>query len=181
MLMQAGIIYTAEDRTATRFRVYVGLTQGEPSSPTLYNLSGDCLLVALTDASRLFSVCPLTTTKTHEEQVSEMKTSQELVRCATVRPMETARTIEFSNTQERFEGGNCIGRERHVGEVERNALVLGKPFLMLQPGVCPPAGGFQLWGEELQVVRKVKCLGMVVHAEGDIAASLRGRVRTAMA
>jgi hypothetical protein len=90
MLMQVGIVYTADDRTALRLRVNVGLTQGEPSSPTLYNLYGDCFLEAQTDSSRCFMVCPTTTTKSHEEQMSEMKTSQELVCCATLRPMETA-------------------------------------------------------------------------------------------
>jgi hypothetical protein len=34
ILMQVGIVYTAEDRTALRLRVYVDLTQGEPTSPT---------------------------------------------------------------------------------------------------------------------------------------------------
>jgi hypothetical protein len=51
--MQAGIVYTVEDRKALSLRVYFGLTQGEPSSPTLYNLLEDCLLEALPDATRL--------------------------------------------------------------------------------------------------------------------------------
>jgi hypothetical protein len=42
MLMQAGIVYTAEDREALNLRVYLGLTNDEPSSPTLYNLHVDC-------------------------------------------------------------------------------------------------------------------------------------------
>jgi hypothetical protein len=58
---------------------------------------------------------------------------------------------------------------------------LGKSFVMLQPGVYPPAGGFQLEGEKIQVVSKVKYLGMVLDANGATAESLRGRMRAGMA
>jgi hypothetical protein len=43
---------------------------------------------------------------------------------------------------------------------------------MLQPGGCPPAGGFQLEGEKLQVVSKVKYMGLVFDANGAAAESL---------
>jgi hypothetical protein len=67
MLMQVGVVYTAEDWTALILRAYFGLIQGEPSSPTLYNLYADCFLGGLIDVSLLLSVCQPATTKTLEE------------------------------------------------------------------------------------------------------------------
>jgi hypothetical protein len=143
MLMQVGMVYTAEDWTGLILRVHVGLTQGEPSSPTLYDLYADCLLEALTEASRLLSVYPTTTTKTQEEQVSNKKNIRELVCFATIRPMETA-----------FAGDtilqDAVAPKAQI-ELDVSAMWarksgmhwnLGKACVMLQPGVCPPAGGF---------------------------------------
>jgi hypothetical protein len=147
------------------------------------NLFGDCFLESLKDASRLFRVNTTTTKRMHGEQVIDKKTSQELVQYATARPMETAfadDTIlqDAVALKVQFALDACAMWARKSGMHRK----FGKLFVMMRPGMCPLAGGFELEGENPQVVSKVKIdLGVVLDANGASAESSRGRMWAAMA
>jgi hypothetical protein len=142
MLMQVGV-YIAEDRTALRLRVYVGLTQGEPSSPTLYNLYGDCLLEGMTDASRLFSVCSTNDDKQARgtgERNEDNPRIGALCHIATNGDSICGRYIVPDAVVLKGQ----IALDACALWARKNGMhwILGKSFVMLQPGVCLPAGGF---------------------------------------
>jgi hypothetical protein len=112
--------------------------------------------------------------------MSAKNTSQRWVCCATVRPMETA-FVDDTILQDALALKAQIALDACTTWARKSGMrwKLGMPFATLQPWVYPSAGGFQLEGEKIQVVSKVKYLGMVLDANGATAESLRGRVRPA--